>query len=76
MSSNQFCSWFQFHLTTAPTLCPCPYHITGIPRLAWFSIARICIARFFEAAKTFFHSTILYLFYTYKKYDNSAMQIF
>ena len=49
---------------------------TVIPRLARFSIARICIARFFEAAKKNFHSTISYLFYTYKKYDNSAMQIF
>ena len=37
---------------------------TVIPRLARFLIARICIARIFEVAKTNFHSTILYLYKT------------
>ena len=36
------------------------YH-TVIPRLARILIARICIARIFEVAKSNFHSTILYL---------------
>ena len=37
------------------------YVSTVIPRLARILIARICIARIFEAAKNNSHSTILYL---------------
>ena len=32
---------------------------TGIPRLTWFSIARICITRFFELVPKNLHNTIL-----------------